>query len=561
MIKKLTLLLLLTVASFSLVVNEVIITGNKTVSNQKIMDVLFTKVKQEFVTDDVIDDISRIYELGLFKDNISAETEILGHNGINVIFVVEENPVIEKIFFVGLNSYTEAELLLSLNCQVGKILNYNDLRNDIQILNRKYHNDGYSLMKIKEIIPPIEDNILTYVLKEGIIEDIAIKGTKFTKEFVVTRELQVKPGDTFNVNVLREDLRSLYNTGYFKSVNVDPPVPGINQDNIILVLNLKENRFGALNFGGGIGSVQGFFGFVKLEFVNVLGEGYNISTKGEWGEKRGTYELKYFNPWFWSGRTSLTARIWNTDGLIDEGQGLKSFNMGGEITVGKPLMKNIRGWVSLRLNNVHPHEVLEHNGKKYSTYYIRSIGSGGSYDSRDNRFNPSTGEYLSVYTVVSNKILGSTIEFTKINVKANKFLPIADNLTLGFKSRLDDAYGTIFDTERYFSGGGTTVRGYADGSPYAKGARRAIGTTELRYSISNDLQLYIFYDVGKVTAGKADVNFSGDSKWRSGKGLGLRISTPIGPLRFDYAWGDGVTYNDGYDSSKGSIYFNIESLF
>ena len=49
-----------------------------------------------------------------------------------------------------------------------------------------------------------------------------------------------------------------------------------------------------------------------------------------------------------------------------------------------------------------------------------------------------------------------------------------------------------------------------------------------------------------------------------------RVVAPIGPLRFDYAWGDGGTYNgpsNGYpsgqdrDSGSGIVHFNIENMF
>ncbi|MDD5455709.1 MAG: BamA/TamA family outer membrane protein [Candidatus Margulisbacteria bacterium] len=535
--------------------NSIIISGNKAISSQDILAVITNKPGEELVTENILADIHNIYNMGYFKDSVSAETVFVSGNKADLIFTIEENPVVNQIYFVGLTAFKQEELMASMNMKKGKILNYSELRQDIQNITNFYHERGYVLMNVKEISEPQDDNILTIVLKEGIIEDIFFKGMAFTKEYVLTREMETQIGTAFNINTIQEDMRNIYNTGYVDNINIDPPMAGVNPDKVVVVINVQEKRSGSLQFGGGIGSATGFFGFIQLSFINFLGEGYNMSTKGQWGEKQLTYEFKYFNPWFFKDHTSMTFRLWNTDGLIDEGQGLKAFNTGGEVILGKPLTKQISGFVSARVNNVIPQET------SINSYEVRSIGGGLSYDTRDYIFNPSSGDYALVNANASLKVLGASIEFIKYRIKYNKYFPLGNDFALGFKGTIDDSFGTIFDTERYFAGGATTVRGYRDGSPFAIGGRRFLGTVELRYNINQQMQLYFFYDLGKVTKGLADCNFTGDPTWRTGKGIGFKIITPIGPLRFDYAWGDGKPYSDNLDSSSGVIHFNIENTF
>ena len=169
------------------------------------------------------------------------------------------------------------------------------------------------------------------------------------------------------------------------------------------------------------------------------------------------------------------------------------------------------------------------------------------------------------------KVLGASIEYLKVRAQAQKFFPLSDNFALGFKGQADAAVGTIFDTERYFAGGSTTVRGYEDGTPFGVGGARVMGTTELRYMINETINIYGFFDIGKIGRGFSQcmVNSAitpGASDWRYGYGMGFKVITPIGPLRFDFAWGDGGKYG-GFEtyglkqSGQMVVHFNIENAF
>ena len=563
------LLSLLIILSCSLgfgttIIRNISVSGNSVIPSASILAGITLKAGDAMSTENIMADINAIYNQGNFKDSVGAETIPVSKEVVDLIFTVEENPKVEHIYFVGLSAFKPEELLVSMDSKVGSILNYNVLRNDIKTIPNFFHERGFILAEVKEVSEPQNDNVLTFVLKEGQIEDIFIKGLTFTKPYVVTREMETQIGSAFNLNTLQSDIRSIHNSGFFENINIDPPINGLLPDKVIVVLNATEKKSGSLQFGGGIGSASGFFGFLKLEFINFLGEGYNVSTQGQWGQTQTTYELKYVNPWFYKDHTSLSARLWNTNGQIDEGQGisnvtngqgLDALSSGAEVTVGKPLTKQISVFGTLRSNEVVPASA------DVQSYLVRSIGGGLNYDTRDYIFNPSKGDYFQINGNLCTELLGASIDFLKYRIRYNKYFPLGDDFALGFKGTFDDASGTIFDTERYYAGGATTVRGYKDGSPFAIGGRRYLGSAELRYNINTSVQFYLFFDVGKVVQGYSGCTYYGDPSWRYGKGLGFKIQTPIGPLRFDYAWGDGRPYNEGLDSSQGVIHFNIENSF
>jgi outer membrane translocation and assembly module TamA len=99
-------------------------------------------------------------------------------------------------------------------------------------------------------------------------------------------------------------------------------------------------------------------------------------------------------------------------------------------------------------------------------------------------------------------------------------------------------------SERYFSGGDTTVRGFqrdhvgepdtfdSDGTPIG-GHAEIVLNGEIRLAVWKDLGVVGFLDAGNVFA---IVNQFSLGRLRAGTGFGLRYSSPVGPIRFDFGW-------------------------
>jgi len=96
---------------------------------------------------------------------------------------------------------------------------------------------------------------------------------------------------------------------------------------------------------------------------------------------------------------------------------------------------------------------------------------------------------------------------------------------------------------RFFTGGDSSVRGYAYQSLGPKDARGNVvggkhllaGSIELERAIGTDWGIAAFYD-----AGNAFDDF-GSFQLAQGVGLGVRYYTPVGPIRLDLARQAGVS--------------------
>ena len=75
--------------------------------------------------------------------------------------------------------------------------------------------------------------MLTLSINEGILEGFAVKGNEKTKDYVITREMRLKPGEPFNAKDARRSMQRVYNLGFFDDVNVKIN-PGVEPNAVIL---------------------------------------------------------------------------------------------------------------------------------------------------------------------------------------------------------------------------------------------------------------------------------------------------------------------------------------
>ena len=294
-----------------------------------------------------------------------------------------------------------------------------------------------------------------------------------------------------------------------------------------------------------------FFGFTDLYLDNLFGTGQLIAIRGQFGKSM-SYQIKYRHPWLLGKRRYLSLRRWYTTGSasfvssVTGGGGSINYRdetrNGGDVAIGIPLGEKYSLEHSLKVEGV---SVPSANNNYYNIF---SLSNALSYDTRDFVLNPSTG---SLYTFSIEKAFGwgsNALSFTRVDMYANKFFHIYGKHVLALRLVGGSKSGTLEDSELYYVGGSTTVRGFDDQDPFATGRRRLIFNAEWRYTFNSILQGVIFYDIGTAT----NARFPKMSDFRSGKGLGLRLTTPLGPIRIDY----GINC-----FGQGVLHFNIGQAF
>jgi outer membrane protein insertion porin family len=527
------------------VISTIDIQGNKLIPEKDIMDVVFSRVGDTLLQEKIKGDLKAIYALGYFADvavTFEAET-----GGTKVVFRVAENPRIEEITMEGNTVYSTGEILSWIATKKGEILNYKKLQEDIAKINARYKEDGYVLARVVDVDTD-KNNVLHFKIVEGMVESIALEGNEVTQDYVILRELDTEPGKPLNEKTLKNDLRRVFNLGFFSEITPNFEA-GSAPDKMGLVLSLKETRTSTINFGGGYGEREGWFGFVDLSVNNLFGTAQGILIRGQSGQQLTTYQFKYFNPWFmperFGKRTSLTFRRWYTIGrdvYLTEQDGVYN---GFDISVGRPFLTYYTASWTLGSELVRPY-----GSSTFESYQSDTIGMTLSYDTRDFWLNPREGKYYSVSVKQGWKHASGVTSFFKLGWDLNNYYPFFDNQVLALHLGAGIGFGDIPIGEEYWAGGANTVRGYYP-SEAQKGTRKLIANAEYRLNFSDLFQGVFFYDWGGAW-NEGPPEFT---NFICGWGPGVRINTPLGPIRLDWGVPAGKAFGEGV------MHFSIGQAF
>lgn len=505
-------------------------------------------------------DRDKIYNTGYFYDIYPSFEKV--PEGVVVTYHVLENPVLKGISLSG-NTVENTETLQGLiTMKTGEILNSRELNKDVMAIQEQYRRDGYILAKITDM--NIDKNgILTLKVNEGILEGYKVKGNTKTKERVILREMRQKPGEPFNSKLARRSMQRVYNLGFFEDVNIKMN-PGVDPNAVVMELDVTEKRTGSFGIGAGYSSEDGVVGMVSIGDTNFRGTGDAISlsyeTSGDDTDAHG-YTFSYRRPWLDSKETVGTFRIYNRTyeyDDYDESGDLKETYMrkysGGELTFGRPVSEYSTNYLTLRnckdsyVKHVDDGNLGDRSTPAYEGWRRDNFGTTRSVtfehvtDTRDNVYNPMSGSRLSLSGEFAG--FGGDFDFQKYTVDGQRYIRAGHSQVFALRARYGVGTGDISEFNQYRIGGQGSLRGYREDQ--FRGDREFLGTVEYRFPVVKKVQGALFTDWG----GAWDSGLTPDDLHAS-VGVGISLTTPIGPLRFDYGWGE-----DG-----GRVHFNVGSTF
>ncbi len=556
----------------SLVVNSIEIFGNRYTTREEILNMIPVKTGGYFSKRKVLEGQKNILNSGYFRE-VTPEVYKYGE-GVLVRYNLSENPVITGINIYGNTVYSTEELMKGIKTQPGKIYNLNTLREDKDGIIAKYHEAGYALTELANI--GLNDSYeLEIYLSEGVVRDIQFrkmvtkqKGARRqatdndlkTKDYVIERQLEFKEGEVFDYNKYQESIKNLMKLGNFKNIKPEyKSIPG-DPDGRIVVMLFDEERTASLQGALSYGSEVGFLGSLSIKDTNYKGKGQDLGLTYERSDSDySKFSLDFQDPWIKdTDRISWGWSLYKSQYEDDDSELFYDVNTYGfKVNAGKGLTKKVR--VSLGTKAEYITEDDE-DGDRTDEYGLVSIFPAITYDTRNHFWNPTEGEYAKL------QVEGGYAGGYDADIFGNTTLELR-KYHRGFWKTNTFAYRAIGgimtdstkESQRFRVGGGSTLRGYDGG--YYKGTKKLTFTLENRSQINDVLGFVLFVDAGRAwDQNGRDTSYEHDDDFPNdigiGAGVGMRLNTPLGPLRFDFGWPVGDT-----DDSGMQFYFNMGHTF
>ncbi|VTX75164.1 Outer membrane protein assembly factor BamA [Fusobacterium nucleatum] len=580
----------------SIVISSVKFTGNSRVATSELLDITQLKAGEYFSRSRVEDAQRRLLATGKFSE-VRPDAQV-ANGKMALSFAVVENPIVKSIVITGNHTIPTSTIMSALTTKPGSVQNYNNLREDRDKILGLYQAEGYTLVNITDMSTD-ENGTLHISIVEGIVKKIEVKkmvtkqkGNRRTpnddvlktKDYVIDREIEIQPGKIFNVKEYDATVDNLMRLGIFKNVKYEArSIPG-DPEGIDLILLIDEDRTAELQGGVAYGSETGLMGTLSLKDSNWRGKNQQFGFTFEKSNKDYTgFALDFYDPWIKdTDRVSWGWGAYKTD-YGDEDSILfhEIDTVGFKVNIGKGLGKNFTLSLGTKVEYIkEKHEdgkLRKANNDKWyykeknkwreiegvdDKYWLWSIYPYISYDTRNNYLNPTSGLYAKWQVegghaggYKSGNFGNTTLELRTYHKGLFK------NNTFAYKVVGGIASNSTKESQKFWVGGGNSLRGYDGG--FFKGSQKLVATIENRTQLNDIIGIVVFADAGRAWKQNGrDPSYTRDNKdfghnIGTTAGVGIRLNTPIGPLRFDFGWPVGNKMDD--DGMK--FYFNMGQSF
>ncbi len=585
-------------------IRDIKVEGNQNLKAGEILKVIKTKkmswwgwfhsgfLKEEELEED-IERIRALYDENGFSDvEVSTQIDTLANStdiALRVIVKEGKKYLVGEIALSGNGVLKTDEITKALKMIKGKPFSRRGLRLDVSNIQDLYFEKGYLSAQIRsessynegtdkvDLTYSITENELTYV------EKVRVQGNTKTKDIVIRRELRAYPGESFSGAKLKRSKERLYNLGFFEDVRFETE-PGSAPNTRDLVVSVKEAKTGEFSFGGGYSSIDSIIGFVQVRQKNFdwqntktfTGAGQDFMVRFEGGSVRTNAELSFTEPYVFGLPYSFGFDVYRKE-INSSGSAGYLFDQtktGFDLRLGKEFNEYDKGLLVYKLEEVKISDIPDNSSQALRDELGKNTTSSLAYtltrDTRDNIYNPGSGILMSGTGEIAGGPLGGDKDFSKLYGVASTYLRNFGENVLELKVRGGVA-DSFDDTpkvpiyERYFLGGANTIRGYRERrlGPRDPGNNDPVGgnaywvaNIEETFPIYPDLiKGAVFFDVGSLSEKIGDL---GDSSIFSGTGFGVRIKTPIGPVKLDM----GYPLDDVQgEKQKLRFYFSISQGF
>jgi translocation and assembly module TamA len=377
-----------------------------------------------------------------------------------------------------------------------------------------------------------------------------------------------KPGQTYDPELVAELQRRLLDPGVYDQVTVAlAPVQKTTPAGLRpVVVSLSERKPRTFEFGASYASVEGLGLDIRWTRYNSLHRADSLALFGRLSTIDSRLGATLALPHWRRPAQTLTldaeayranTPAYDQSGVTARADVQRRYGKTSYVTVGAST--DFSRTDELRIGSLTP------LGRDIATFALH----GAVYLDRSNDpLDPRRGWRINVIADPTILAGQGTLGYLRLQTQVSGYLPfgreartvLAGRVRVG--SILDGSVSDIPASQRFYAGGGGSVRGFSyqavgprlsDGDTPEGGLSLIEASTEIRQQLFGRWGVVAFVDAGSISVTRSP-DFSNLSV---GAGLGLRYNLPFGPIRVDVA----TPVTNAQGSSPVQIYVSIGQSF
>jgi outer membrane protein insertion porin family len=252
-------------------IQDLAVEGSRRIEKDAILQRVHSKPGMRVSAKQVRDDILGIFQLGYFESVDAQEEDVA--NGVRLVFVVKEKPIIQSIDFEGLEEFEADEIKTAIPVKRYEVLDRHKLNQAVTKLTEMYEEKGYYLADVQydyKVNEAKNQAEVKFIIKENDkvqVKSIEIIGNKVISDADLKKVMQTQEGGPFSwlsgsgqyrEAIFERDIQGLsfyYGTLGYVRARFGKPEVSVSADKKFIYITFsveegEEYRVGKIDFSG-----------------------------------------------------------------------------------------------------------------------------------------------------------------------------------------------------------------------------------------------------------------------------------------------------------------------